>query len=239
MSGEAEYNLATALVAAGALDEAAAHFRRAIELDPADGVARNSLGALLYRMGQGAEAVRELREAVRAAPLYASAHHNLGVALAETGAVDEAVTALLEAVRIAPGRPDTRVSLGNVLHAAGHVGRAIDAYRHALAVRPDWVPALTRLAWILATAGDAVRQPAEAVALAEDALSRVGRDDPAILDALAAAYAADGRFDLAIATAERAMTQLSAAPRGALARAMAGRLALYRAGVAYRERDAR
>ena len=43
----AEINLAIALTAAGRNDEAAAHYRRALEIDPQNGVARRNLDRLL------------------------------------------------------------------------------------------------------------------------------------------------------------------------------------------------
>ncbi|HZL99203.1 MAG TPA: hypothetical protein VFD43_03030, partial [Planctomycetota bacterium] len=53
-----------------------------------------------------------------------------------------------------------------------------------------------------------------------------------VLDTLAAAYAAAGRFDEAIETAERALRLASSSNEQALAAAVARRLELYRRGEA-------
>jgi hypothetical protein len=61
------------------------------------------------------------------------------------------------------------------------------------------------IAFVLATAADPeLRDVPRAVSLAEQAAARLG-DDAAVLDTLAAAYAADGRMEAAVATARRAL----------------------------------
>jgi len=77
-----------------------------------------------------------------------------------------------------------------------------------------------------------VRNPAEAVAHAERAAVRDG-SDPRVLDTLAAAYAAAGRFDDAVRTAEDARASL---PDGSpTAAELETRLELYRSGRAVHE----
>ena len=58
---------------------------------------------------------------------------------------------------------------------------------------------------------------------------------PALLDTLAAAYAAAGRFDDAVATAEEAHKLAVESELEQLAVAIHARLALYRHGQAFRE----
>ena len=76
----------------------------------------------------------------------------------------------------------------------GEEAAAVREYRTALEERPASPDADKGLAWVLATANDtAIRDPAEAVRLAESAGAATGRTDPGALDTLAAAYAASGR----------------------------------------------
>ena len=82
----------------------------------------------------------------------------------------------------------------------------------------------------MATHPDAgMRDAGEAVRLASRAAELASRADPMILDALAAAYAAGGRFEEAIQTAEEAET-LAAGSSPELALQISKRLRLYRAG---------
>ena len=70
--------------------------------------------------------------------------------------------------------------------------------------------------------------------LAERAAALTGRRDLAALDALAAAYAAAGRFDEAVATAQAAVDSAAAAGQGDVAAQLRERLALYQKREAYR-----
>src|SRR5207249_2120545 len=113
---------------------------------------------------------------------------------------------------------------------------AIAHEREAVRRQPGFAVALERLAWLLATAADpGLRQPAEAVALAERARAMAGPPEPAVLDTLAAAYAAAGRFEAAVETAEQAFLLARTAGRGEVADAIEARIALYRTRTAYRE----
>ena len=68
------------------------------------------------------------------------------------------------------------------------------------------MPALISLAWIQATCPDAsVRNGSQAVALMEKANQLSNDSDAKVLRTLAAAYAETGRFDDAIATAQKAI----------------------------------
>ncbi len=78
--------------------------------------------------------------------------------------------------------------------------------REGLARKPDSVDVLNNLAWLLATTPQVgLRNPAEAVQLAEKADALTRGASVAILDTLAVTYAAAGRFDKASETARRAI----------------------------------
>ena len=76
--------------------------------------------------------------------------------------------------------------------------------------------------------------PFEAVILAQRACELTDNRVANYSDTLAAAYAAAGRFNEAIATAQKAMNQARANGQDKLVREMAARLELYRSGRAYR-----
>ena len=102
-------------------------------------------------------------------------------------------------------------------------------FREAGRLAPDWPAPLNDLAWILATHPDAkVRQPEEAIRLAECAAVLSDRRDPTILDTLAAGYAAAGRFPKAIETAVIAMDRPGVLGMSELADQISRRLELYR-----------
>jgi len=74
----------------GELDQAAAAFRKAVEVDPTDAEAWDSLGVVLVRAGDEARGVEAFRRALRAVPGHREAHRNLAVVLDRQGRGAEA-----------------------------------------------------------------------------------------------------------------------------------------------------
>lgn len=92
------------------------------------------------------------------------------------------------------------------LMARGRPGEAEKSFRQAIEAAPDYDVALLNLAMLLATCTDAkLRNPEEAVQLAERGCKLVGVPDQRRLGILAAAYAAAGRFDMAVSTVDAAI----------------------------------
>lgn len=100
--------------------------------------------------------------------------------------------------------------------------------------RQDNLECMNNEAWVLATAKqEALRDPLKAHALALSALAE-RPDDPALLDTLAAVFAAQGKFDRAVAEEEEAMGKLPEGAKGQAVRAnFQQRLDLYRKHQAY------
>ncbi len=99
-------------------------------------------------------------------------------------------------------------------------------------MQPGYTEAANNLAWLLATAADpALRDPREAIRLVE--ADARGSEAPWLLDTLAAAYAADGRFEQAIQTVDRAARIASEQKLTASAEEIRERLSLYRRHEAY------
>lgn len=74
----------------GQMDEAAIAFRKAVDLDPTDAEAWNSLGVVLVRAGDAGRGIECFRRALRVVPGHFEAHRNLAVALDRQGRVAEA-----------------------------------------------------------------------------------------------------------------------------------------------------
>lgn len=78
---------------------------------------------------------------------------------------------------------------------------------------PNLASRLVDLAWLRAPASEAsLRDPGEAIALAQHRMALVGEDHPIVLHTLAAAYASEGRFDQAVETACQAVDHARATP---------------------------
>lgn len=206
----AHYNLGTALTQAGLFDDAVVSYERALELRPDYARALSNLADTLVTMGRSAEAIARYEASIAVEPSLAEPHNNLGAALWRRGDLDRAERELRQALQLRPQYAEALFNLGHVAVRRGDIARAARNFRLAAAAGPDWPLALTTAAWVLSTAADAaVRMPAEAVGLAERAVALTGRTDARALDALAVAYAADGRFEDAATTAREALGRAS------------------------------
>jgi tetratricopeptide (TPR) repeat protein len=177
-------------------------------------------------IGKTGDAIREYERAIDIKPDYALAHNNLGDALLRVGRTSEALQHFREALRLDPGSAEAHFNLGSALNAQGRAQESIVEFRRALNAKPDLMPALIQLAWLLASARDsALRDPDQAMRVAERAVSVTARGDANALDVLAASQAAAGRFDAAVETAASA---LALGPPETVAAAIRQRQQLYR-----------
>jgi len=210
----------------GRAAQAAAHFEATATLKPDSAAAHFNLGTVLTLMGRLDASIAAYRRALGLKPEYALAENNLGNVLVMQGKPDEARRHFQEAVRIEPGNVEAHYNLGSVARGRGDWPEALGQFREASALAPDWPPALVGLAWLLASAPDTMlRDPDEAIRLAEHMAEVTGRHDAPVLDLLAAAYAAAGEFDRAVTTAQAA---LDLKPPDTVAATMRARLELYK-----------
>jgi tetratricopeptide (TPR) repeat protein len=237
----AHRGLGRALRRAGQTDEAAVHLSEAIRLRPHWARPRVDMAELLAERGERDAAIAQYARAVEIAPEDLRVRVNLASLLVRAGRTEEARAQLAHcaaelragALLPEPFRAALHEGLGET---AADRSQAIAHYRDALAADSNRTRAANNLAWLLATAPDlAPGTAAEAVRLAESAARRTGYREAAILDTLAAAYAADGRHEAAVEYAARALHVARARPDDPRTQAIRVRLALYRAGERYVE----
>jgi tetratricopeptide (TPR) repeat protein len=217
------------------LSLAAGQFAESVRLRP-DAAAHYNLGTAQLLQGRHEAARVEFESALKLDGSYANAYRGLAMTLQAEGKLDEAASMYREAIRRAPGDILARHNLGMVLQVAGKFDEGVAAYRDALAIDADNVDVLADLAWALATAPDPARQrPDEALALARRATQRSARPTSLLLDVLAAAQAAAGRFDDAVATADDALRIATGSGDERTARQIAARRDLYRQQRVFRQ----
>jgi Flp pilus assembly protein TadD len=191
----------------GEYEQAIAHFRESLRLNPLSAPTHYNLGVALSAVRRGPEAATEFAETVRLDPANADAHNNLGALLHALGRFDEARAEYERAIALRPNNVEAHNNLGRLLILQGDTAAAIREFRQALELRPDWPDALTGLAWAIATTADPMlMNGAEAVKLAERAAALTDRKNVLAMDALGAAYAAAGRYDEALAAADQAIS---------------------------------
>jgi tetratricopeptide (TPR) repeat protein len=216
----------------GRVEAGVARLEEAVRLDPASAHGLAQLGRALERAGRGDLAVVRYRDALRLRPDLAELHGYLGAALLAQGDLDAARPVLERAAELQPDEVAWRDRLG-ALHAergaredaAGRAPGAAAAYREALRLGTRDARVLNNLAWILATSSDpGLRDPAAAVALAEEAAAGEGGREAGILDTLSVAYAAAGRPADSRSAALRALARAEATGQAELAAELRARL---------------
>jgi tetratricopeptide (TPR) repeat protein len=133
----AHNNLGGALLKKGSVDEAIAHFERALAIKPDSADVHNDLGNALLKKGAVDEAIAHFQRALQINPDYAEAHYNLGNTLFQQGKVDEAIFHCRKALEIKPDYLEAHNNLANALLQKGDVGEAIFHYQKALQIKPD------------------------------------------------------------------------------------------------------
>jgi tetratricopeptide (TPR) repeat protein len=216
-------------------DEALEHYREAVRCDPDDGAAHGRLGRSLGRRGDLPQAYEHFRLAAELQSRSPDALRNLGIALEKMGRWDEAAACYRRVVALAPKDMPGRLRLAGALVRAGDTRGAGEQYRQASRLDPGWPDEMVRGAWQLAASPNARDRDGEAAVWAAESACNAVRPPPvAYLDALAAAYAEAGRFADAVATAEKASSAADTVGKPELVRAIADRLALYRAKQPFR-----
>jgi tetratricopeptide (TPR) repeat protein len=239
-SAEGHRDLGQVLVEAGKFHEAIPHLEQARSLTPDSSQINYPLGVALAATGRLDEAIARF-ESCLAAPAGTvdpgNIHLDIGVALLATGRSDEAIAHFEKAVSTAPRSANAHYGLGTALYSSRRdAAAALEHWRTAVAIEPNHVPALTRMAWVLATSpDDSVRNGAGALETARRAMALSRSDDPELLDAIAAAYADNGLFADSVRTARQALDAVIQQNRTQLAAALRARLTLYESGVTFRE----
>jgi spermidine synthase len=150
------------------------------------------------------------------------------------GKINEAIPHLNEALRMGINKAKIYAYLGTAYNQLGKYELAIRNWSRAAELKPDSADVLNNLAWLLATVEDSTIQDAnKAIEFAQRACELTEYKEPAILDTLAVAYAAAGRFTDAVTTAEQAVSAAKARGQENMVSEIQSRIELYKTGRSY------
>jgi tetratricopeptide (TPR) repeat protein len=215
----------------GKVDQAIAQYQKAVETEPRFTVARLMLANALLQRGKVDEAISQDELAVQTNPEYAEAQYSLGGALLQKGRVDDAISHYQQALQLNPDFAAAHSELAGTLLQKGRAAEAISHFQKALQLTPSNPSLQNNLAWLLATSPEAsLRDGDKAVALARQASTLTGGQNPVVLHTLAAAFAEAGRFSEAVETAQRALSLAGTQSNTRLAAMLQSELKLYQAG---------
>ena len=222
----AHNNLGIALAGAGKVSEAVEEYRKSLALNAHNSQTENNLGSALAEEGNLKEARQHFETALGINPDNASAEVNLGNALsAEGGHTQEAIALLTKGLEAAPNSPEGQNGLGVALAHEGNLAEATPHLLKAVELAPQDAGYRYNLGRVLA----AQSRFAEALPQFEEAARLTNRQDPAVLQMLAAMESETGQFAHAVATAQAALDLARQQENGALAASLEANLARYRA----------
>jgi tetratricopeptide (TPR) repeat protein len=235
----AHYNLGKALGTQGQFDEALEQFQATIRLEPDWPAPMNDFAFLVVTHPELKS--RDVNEAIRLASRvcvltnYTNAAFlsTLAVAYSSANRFSEAVQTLETALNLDPNSAALHNGLGDVLLSQGKFKEAIGQMKRSLEIEPNNPDAKSDMAWILATCPDSnMRNPSEAIRLAQEACIATNYKKASKLDTLGAAYASAGRFAEAIEAAQKALSLVDKSQPGLL-KTIQGHLDLYKTSRPY------
>jgi len=129
----------------GEMAQAAALFKAALDLEPANALVSHQLGLMAFARGEAALALTHLRQAATSDPANPEYQNNLGAVLRATGDLAGARAAFEAALAQDANFAEAANNLGATLEALGEDGPAINAYGRALEIDPSYVDARDNL----------------------------------------------------------------------------------------------
>ncbi len=191
----------------------------------------NNLGDVYFKTGQYGQAIPNYQNSLDLSPNQPLVLNNLGQCYLHNQQLDPALAAFQRAISLNPDYREAQLNLAMLLGSTSHDSDAITHYRKVIELDTNVVLALNNLAWLLATASDPqLRNGKEAVPLAEHACERTRYQEAFLIGTLAAAYAEAGRFDDAVAAAQKAQNVALAHGQKGIAESNARLMQLYKSG---------
>jgi tetratricopeptide (TPR) repeat protein len=147
-NGVAEANLGFALAEQGRSEEAIAHYKTALQIQPRATI-WNNLGQSLVATAKLEEAINAFQNALKLNPSFGRAHHNLALALVRSGRQQESLIHFGDAARLEPKDASVHNNYAIMLGRAGRTDEAIQEFQIALHLNPVFVEAHCNIASLL------------------------------------------------------------------------------------------
>jgi len=195
-----------------------------------------NLGVVLAHRGNLDDAIKHYRTAIKLKSDYLDAYYNLGNALARKGEAETAIFYYRKTLQLNPNFFKSYYNIARVLSNQGKTGESIRYYQKALIINSEMAESLYNLSWIYGTSeNEKYRNGIKAVNLAEKLCTLTDYQQPLALDALAAAYAENGKFDKAVLVAQKALKLAFHTGPKELLQGLNTRRQLYQARQPYRQ----
>lgn len=200
-------NRASAYMAKGEYEQAIKDYAAAIAKTPtAPLYAQRALAHKL--LGQAEEAIADYGRSIELFPEDASALMGRGYLQFQLGRHEAAIEDFSRLLELTPGSAVAYNNRGFNYQQLKQYERALDDFRRAVELAPKYMLALQNKAWLLATCEkEELRDPAAAIAAAEQVCEMSEYKEIGDLVLLAAAHASASSFETAIGWQEKAIEQ--------------------------------
>jgi len=180
---------------------------RGVRVSPNSAVAHTNYADALVRTDVlFTDAARHYQRALELNPFDPVALHHLADLFRRVGEIDDAIRYYLRTLQVDPNRTEACFSLSRLLANTGRPQRAVEVLRDGATRHPEALDLIDYLAQLLSTHPDEnVRNGEEAVKWATHLSRAHSNANSQSLMTLATAYAEAGRFDEAVAMAQRAL----------------------------------
>jgi tetratricopeptide (TPR) repeat protein len=181
-------------------DIAIRDYDEAIRLDPKVDTFYSNRGYAWFYKRNYEKAIADFTEVIRLDPQDGDAYRMRGQSWSDKQDYDKAIRDFNDAIRLDPKDWNSYRERGSAWQHKQEYDKAIEDYETAIPLSPKQVPlALNDLALLLAASPDwRFRDGKRAIELATKACERMAWKDGMFLETLAAAYAEDGQFDVAV-----------------------------------------
>jgi choline-sulfatase len=228
------FSLAKIAVRQGDFAEAVTNFEKVIELEPHHVYSYEGLGAAYEAQDQFDKAVLGYAKVLELKPDYVKAYYKMALCFYVLGEFREPDKYVTTVLTNNPSYVDAAISLAEKLLERRQIRLAYEHYLRILDLRDDSVTVLNALAWIQAACDiEGLRNPEQALERALEACEMTNYGMPEVVDTLAVAYAAAGRFPEAREAAQKAIHAAQSVSNTALAQRITNRLKLYDAKKPY------
>lgn len=231
-------DLAIALSSQGKYDEAISHYYQALQNRPHASDIHYNLANAFSSTGKLNKAINHYHLALKYhnSPYMSHIHNNLGSTLRSQQKFDKSISQYRRALYLKPDYYIAHYNLGLTLAITKQQDEALKHLREAVRLKPNHPEILRSIAWVLVVNSDANAESKQwSIHLAEQALKLTNFENVAILDTLAAAYAAVGQFDNATLVANKAFALASTDSEYEFANQIQRRLELYKQAKPYHE----
>ena len=121
----------------GNIQQAQAHYRRILQVEPGQPEALHALGIIAFQLKEYEDANSLIGKAIKNKPKVPQFHYNFGLVFIALKRQEKAIQAFQEAIKIMPDYSDALYNLGLALKKKQQFEEAVSNFKHVIKLTPD------------------------------------------------------------------------------------------------------